>query len=61
VRQAFLYYLVQTWAEDPGRHAQRDVPPQAPAPAGSGRRHRNAPTRDQYREADTADPKILAI
>jgi hypothetical protein len=33
MRQAFLYYMVQTWAANPHQQAPRDEPPQAPAPA----------------------------
>jgi len=34
MRQAFLYYIGQTWAANPYQQAQRDAPAQAPAPAG---------------------------
>jgi hypothetical protein len=33
MRQAFLYYTVQTWAANPHQQAPRDEPAQAPAPA----------------------------
>jgi hypothetical protein len=41
MRQAFLYYLLQTWAADPHRGASREAPAQAGSrarPAGIPRR-----------------------
>jgi len=33
MRQAFFYYLMQTWAADPYRQARPDAPAHAPTPA----------------------------
>jgi len=41
MRAAFVYYLVQTWAAEPHRHAQRD----AQARAASRARHTPTPRR----------------
>jgi len=35
MRQAFLYYLLQSWAADPYRRARPDVPAQVLTPAAA--------------------------
>jgi hypothetical protein len=56
MRQAFLYYIVQTWAANP-QQAKRDAPAQAPVPAGPAGRMRT-PLRVIGAAART--PKIRA-